>query len=102
MMVKTVSYEHTRTVTFAGLWSTTHCLCVLIYVEEACGDGTFVTAAIWCTSREAQDDDNMTMTACNVNGREEKIIHAAVNAAECLTVFSKRTENIMVVFFGKQ
>lgn len=43
------------------MWSTTHCLSAFMYAEEVCGDGRFVTAAIWCTSIEAHDDDNMTM-----------------------------------------
>lgn len=61
-MINAQRQEHIRTVTFAGKWPTTHCLCAFMYAEGVCGDGRFVTAAIWCTGIEAHDDNNMTLT----------------------------------------
>lgn len=84
----------------AGMWSASHCLCALIYVEKVCGDGGFVTAAIWCTGREAHDDDNATMTARQC--KKKKALMQQQNPAKCRSAFSKCTANILAVFFGKQ
>lgn len=64
------------------MWSASHCLCALIYVEKVCGDGGFVTAAIWCTGREAHDDDNVTMTARQCKWLSKKGVNAAAKPCE--------------------